>query len=95
MAPCPGLKCLFPGCFRMEIRVHERVHEDLRKVPDMVGDTLEKKVKDMQSALDMGASPAMVFEKYLSGDLHPILQKKLGRDHRVWSIEGRWIGSPG
>jgi len=75
----------------MKIKLSDRADEKLDQLPDHVEDTLLNKVDDIQTALDLGASPAIAFDKYLSGPMHPILQINLGRDYRAWFIEGRHI----
>jgi len=75
----------------MEVHISDGANVDLEQLPVLVGETFFNKLEDIRTALDLGASPAMAFEKYLSGPMHPLLQMKLGRDHRAWFIEGKHV----
>ena len=75
----------------MEIEVTETALNDLAELPEEVGSTFLNAKRTAESNLEMGATPRMAFEKYLSGNMHPILQETLGRDYRAWFIEGNRI----
>lgn len=72
----------------MEIEVTEKAMEDLSELPKEVTDTFLNAKKTAESNLNLGATHRMAFGKYLSGNMHPILQETLGRDYRAWFIEG-------
>lgn len=71
-----------------EIEVTDLALQDLSELPKEVEDTFFNMIDTAEGNLGLGAAPNQVFEKYLSGDMHPLLQEKLGRDYRVWFIEG-------
>lgn len=75
----------------MSIELTEKALEDLSELPEEVTDTFLNAKKTAESNMDMGASPRMAFGKYLSGNMHPILQETLGRDYRAWFIEGERV----
>jgi len=72
----------------MEIEVTETALTDLSELPKEVESTFLNAKRTAESNLDLGATPRMAFEKYLSGNMHPILQETLGRDYRAWFVEG-------
>ena len=77
----------------MDIELTEKALEDLSELPKEVTDTFLNAKNTAESNIDLGATPRMAFEKYLSGNMHPILQETLGRDYRAWFIEGDRVES--
>ena len=77
----------------MEIELTERALKDLSELQEEVTDTFLNAKNTAESNMDLGATPRMAFEKYLSGNMHPILQETLGIDYRAWFIEGDRIES--
>lgn len=72
----------------MKIEVTERALKDLSKLPEKVTETYLSKKEDLSKNLSLGASPEQAFDKFLSGNMHPVLQINLGRDYRAWFVEG-------
>jgi mRNA-degrading endonuclease RelE of RelBE toxin-antitoxin system len=75
----------------MEIVVTDLAEEDLERLPNPVRDTLYSKIDSTEKNLDIGASPSQAFDKYLSGNMNPVLQMNLGRDFRSWFLEGKYL----
>lgn len=75
----------------MEIVVTDRALEDLARLPGSVSDTYIGKKEDVQKNLDLGVSPGKAFDKFLSGNMHPVLQLDLGRDYRAWFVQGKYV----
>lgn len=74
------------------ITVTDRAAEDLASLPEHIEETFYTKRRSILHALnDLGATPGQAFDKYLSGPMHPVLQLNLGRDHRAWFLEGRFV----
>ena len=76
-----------------EIVLTGRAVRDLAELPGKVEDTFLSKKDSTQKNLGIGAEPVQAFDKYLSGNMHPVLQMNLGRDYRAWFIEGEYIDS--
>lgn len=74
-----------------KIVLTERAIYDLSELPERVEDTFYSKKESTQKNLGIGAEPGQAFDKYLSGNMHPILQMNLGRDYRAWFIEGEYM----
>lgn len=70
------------------IVVTETAQQDLAEHPESIADTFLSKVESTEKNLNIGADPGQAFDKYLSGNMHPVLQMNLGRDYRAWFIEG-------
>lgn len=77
----------------VKIVLTERAVRDLAELPPEVEDTFLSKKDSIQKNLKIGAEPGQAFDKYLSGNMHPILQMNLGRDYRAWFLEGEYIDS--
>jgi mRNA-degrading endonuclease RelE of RelBE toxin-antitoxin system len=77
----------------MDIEVADAAKKDLERLPNPVRDTFYSKVESTEKNLDIGATPKQAFDKYLSGNMNPVLQMNLGRDFRAWFIEGKYIDS--
>ncbi|MFB6213260.1 MAG: hypothetical protein ABEJ07_01730 [Candidatus Nanohaloarchaea archaeon] len=75
----------------MEIEVTERAMKDLAALPDKVVETYMSKKDAVEKNLDLGATPRQAFDKFLSGNMNPVLQMNLGRDYRAWFIEGEYV----
>lgn len=75
----------------MEIVITERSLKDLSNLPEEVESTFRSKKKDASRNLSIGADTGDVFDKYLSGNMHPVLQMNLGRDYRAWFLEGKYV----
>jgi hypothetical protein len=75
----------------MEIEVTDTAEEDLERLPNPVRDTFYSKIKSIEKNLDIGASPKQAFNKYMSGNMNPVLQMNLGRDFRAWFLEGQYL----
>ena len=75
----------------MEIEITETAMKDLTQLPDKVAETYLSKRTSIEKNLNIGAEPEQAFDKYLSGNMHPLLQINLGRDYRAWFIEGEYI----
>ncbi|QGA79966.1 hypothetical protein [Candidatus Nanohalobium constans] len=75
----------------MGIEVSDRAMKDLVDLPDEVVETYLSKKDAMEKSLNIGATPRQAFDKFLSGNMHPVLQINLGRDYRAWFIEGEYI----
>jgi mRNA-degrading endonuclease RelE of RelBE toxin-antitoxin system len=71
----------------MDIEVADAAKKDLDRLPNPVRDTFYSKVESTEKNLDIGATPKQAFDKYLSGNMNPVLQMNLGRDFRAWFIE--------
>ena len=74
-----------------EIVLTQRVVYDLAELPERVEDTFYSKRESTEKNLNIGAEPGQAFDKYLSGNMHPLLQMNLGRDYRAWFVEGEYI----
>ncbi|AOV94788.1 hypothetical protein AQV86_02580 [Nanohaloarchaea archaeon SG9] len=75
----------------MEIKVTETAEEDLERFSSRVRDTFYSKVESIEKNLGIGASPGQALDKYLSGNMNPVLQMNLGRDFRAWFLEGKYL----
>jgi mRNA-degrading endonuclease RelE of RelBE toxin-antitoxin system len=75
----------------MKIEVTDIAEEDLDRLPSSVRDTFYSKVESVEKNLGIGATPEQAFDKYMSGNMHPVLQMNLGRDFRVWFLEGKYL----
>lgn len=75
----------------MEIEVTETAEEDLERFSGKVRDTFYSKVESVEKNLNIGASPEQALDKYLSGNMNPVLQMNLGRDFRAWFLEGKYL----
>lgn len=64
--------------------------KDLKELPGFVKETFLNKKAEAEKNIDMGEA-SMVFDKYLSGSMHPVLQMNLGRNYRAWFIEGKYV----
>lgn len=78
----------------MEVEVTERALKDLAKLPNKVMETFLSKKDSINKNLSLGASPEQVFDKFLSGNMHPVLQMNLGRDYRAWFVQGTRVEGP-
>ncbi len=65
--------------------------DDLSELPQAVADTFYSAKDTAETNMGLGADPGQVFEKYMSGNLHPFLQMTLGRDYRAWFLEGTYL----
>ena len=79
----------------MDIEITDAAKKDLERLPNPVRDTFYSKVESTEKNLDIGATPEQAFDKYLSGNMNPVLQMNLGRDFRAWFIEGKYIDNLG
>ena len=75
----------------MGIEVTDLAEEDLERLPNPVRDTFYSKIDSTEKNLRIGASPKQAFDKYMSGNMHPVLQMTLGRDYRAWFLEGKHL----
>jgi len=75
-----------------EIVVTGTAEQDLASHPETVVETFLSKIDEIEKNLHIGAEPGQAFDKYLSGNMHPVLQMNPGRDHRAWFIEGVYVG---
>jgi mRNA-degrading endonuclease RelE of RelBE toxin-antitoxin system len=75
----------------MEIEITETAEQDLERLDNLVRDTFYSKVQSIKKNLDIGASPGQAFNKYLGGNMNPVLQMNLGRDFRAWFLEGKYL----
>jgi len=75
----------------MEIEVTDLAEEDLERLPNPVRDTFYSKIDSTEKNLRIGASPKQAFDKYMSGNMHPVLQMTLGRDYRAWFLGGKHL----
>lgn len=75
----------------MEIEVTDTAEEDLERLDNQVRDTFYSKINSTEKNLGIGASPGQAFDKYLSGNMNPVLQMNLGRDFRAWFLEDKYI----
>lgn len=75
----------------MGIEVTDIAEEDLERLPNPVRDTFYSKVESIEKNLEIGATPKQAFDKYLSGNMNPVLQMNLGRDFRGWFLEGKYL----
>ncbi len=75
----------------MEIEVTDTAEEDLERLDNRVRDTFYSKVESTEKNLGIGANPGQAFDKYLSGNMNPVLQMNLGRDFRAWLLEGKYL----
>lgn len=75
----------------MEIELTPEAEKDLEKLPDEVQETFFSKLEAIEKNMGIGASPSQAFDKYLSGNMHPALQINLGRNHRAWFIESKYL----
>ncbi len=75
----------------MQVAVTDKAEDDLAVLPRHVEETFFSKIETVETNLRLGAEPGQAFDKYLSGNLHPLLQMNLGRDYRAWFIEGRHL----
>lgn len=73
----------------MDVVITRRAEKDLSRLPIEVEDTLMSKKEAAEKNMGLGADPGQTFDKYLSGNMHPLLQMNLGRDYRAWFIEDR------
>jgi mRNA-degrading endonuclease RelE of RelBE toxin-antitoxin system len=71
-----------------DIEITETAKQDLERLDSRVQDTFYSKIESIEKNLGIGATPRQAFDKYLSGNMHPVLQMNLGRDYRAWFIEG-------
>jgi mRNA-degrading endonuclease RelE of RelBE toxin-antitoxin system len=75
----------------MEVKVTDIAEEDLERLPNPVRDTFYSKIDSTEKNLGIGATPKQAFDKYLSGNMNPVLQMNLGRDFRAWFLEGKYL----
>lgn len=75
----------------MDIEITETAENDLKRLDNSVRDTFYSKVQSTGKNLNIGASPGQAFNKYLSGNMNPVLQMNLGRDFRAWFLEGKYL----
>lgn len=77
----------------MEINMTDKAMQDIAGLPEEVDDTFFNAKRTAETNIgDLNAEPRQAFEKYLSGDMHPILQEKFG-DYRAWFVEGENVES--
>ena len=75
----------------MKVEVTDIAEEDLERLPNPVRDTFYSKVDSTAKNLEIGATPKQAFDKYMSGNMNPVLQMNLGRDFRAWFLEGKYL----
>lgn len=76
----------------MKVEITETAKGDIERFEEPVRDTFYSKVKSIEKNLNLGATPQQAFDKYLGGNMNPVLQINLGRDFRAWFIEGKYLG---
>lgn len=75
----------------MNVEIAGSAKDDLERFEDPVRETFYSKIDSIEKNLNIGATPKQAFDKYLSGNMNPVLQISLGRDYRAWFIEGKYL----
>lgn len=75
----------------MDVEITGAAKEDLKRFEKPVRETFYSKTDSIEKNLNLGATPSQAFDKYLGGNMNPVLQINLGRDYRAWFIEGEYL----
>lgn len=75
----------------MDVEITGSAKDDLERFEKPVRETFYSKVDSIEKNLKLNATPRQAFDKYLSGNMNPVLQINLGRDYRAWFIEGKYL----